>query len=188
MFLIVSVIRQRPLLFSLSLLLSLSLSHPSLLLYHSSGVSLVLSLPPHLSVVCKVSPAFFALAFIISLFRLPILTTNLHANNFFNFATSHTYTQIGRHPAQPHTRVSPQLALISSSMRLAKSFCGSSPAQQQKERKFLSLVFWHSGILLAIGKDLALIYDLNEHISCDPKSFNDPKGLTRTLAHTHAQP
>lgn len=86
---------------------SLSLSHPSLLLYHSSGVSLVLSLPPHLSVVCKVSPAFFALAFIISLFRLPILTTNLHANNFFNFATSHTHTHKDREKpcTVPHTCV-----------------------------------------------------------------------------------
>lgn len=123
-----------------SLSTSFSLSHPSLLLYHSFGVSLVLSLPPRLSVVCKVSPAFFALAFIISLFRLPILQ-QIYMQITFSTLPLHTHTQIGRSPAQQHTRVSPQLALISSSMRLAKSFCGSSPAQQQKERKFLSLVF-----------------------------------------------
>lgn len=164
---------------------SLSLSHPSLLLYHSSGVSLVLSLPPHLSVVCKVSPALFALAFIISLFRLPILTKNLHANNFFNFATSHTHTDREKPCTAPHTCVA-SIGTYQLIDEVGKKFLRLIASTATKRTKvFLSLVFWHSGILLAIGKDLALIYDLNEHISCDPKSSNDPKGLTRKLAHSH---
>lgn len=105
----------------------------------------------------------------------------------FSTLPLHTHTQIGKPCTAPHTCVASigTYQLIDEVGKKFLRLIASTATKRTKVSLTCFLAFGHSGILLAIGKDLALIYDLNKHISCDPKSSNDPKGLTRTLAHSH---